>query len=131
MIIFLIVLGIMVVSFIACAICSKKCDVFSDVPYIFGVIGTIFAVRVIIMAIVVGIVHSPRYQERRLRECQLRREAIVWQIEHDLYVGGILDEYNAEVYRAQYNHENPWTNWFYGDYYMELELIDTGEVSQK
>lgn len=131
MIIFLIVLGIAVFSFVALKICEKKCSVLSSLPESLCALGGVAAVVVVFLAITIGIVHSPRYQERKLREWQLKRESIVWQMENGLYVGGILDEYNTSVYAKQYNHKNPWTSWFHGEYVMELELIDTGEVSQK
>lgn len=131
MIIFLIVLGVTVFSFVAWKICEKKCSVFSLLTESLCVIGMVAACWLIALSITIGIVNSPRYQERRLREWQLKRESIVWQMENGLYVGGILDEYNTTVYAKQYNHKNPWTSWFHGNYVMELELIDTGEVSQK
>lgn len=129
MIIFLIVLGVAVFSFVAWKICEKKC--FSALPESLCVIGMIAAVWLIVLAITIGVVHSPRYQEKNLHEWQLKRESIIWQMENDLYVGGILDEYNTSVYSKQYQYKNPWTSWFHGEYVMELELIDTGEVSQK
>lgn len=131
MIIFLIVLGITVFSLVAWKICEKKCSVFSSLPESLCMLGTAASVCVVVLAIAIGIVNSPRYQERNLREWQLKRESIVWQMENGLYVGGILDEYNTTVYAKQYNYKNPWTSWFHGKYVMELELIDTGEVSQK
>lgn len=131
MIIFLIILGIAVFSLVAWKICEKKCSVFSSLPESLCVLGMVASVWVVVLAIAIGIVHSPRYQERNLREWQLKRESIVWQMGNDLYVGGALDEYNTSVYAKQYQHKNPWTSWFHGEYVMELELIDTGEVSQK
>ena len=130
MIIFLIVLGVAVFSLVAWKICEKKCSVFYSLHESLCVIGMVAAVLVVVLAIAIGIVNSPRYQEESLREWQLKREAIVWQMENDLYVGGILDEYNTTIYAKQYQHKNPWTSWFHGEYVMELELIDTGEVSR-
>lgn len=131
MIIFLIILGIAVFSLIAWKICEKKRDVYSSFsPESLLVLGLVASVWVVIMAISIGIVHSPRYQEKNLREWQLKRESIVWQMRNDLYVGGALDDYNTGVYAKQYQYKNPWTSWFHGEYVMELELIDTGEVSQ-
>ncbi len=126
MIIFLIVLGIAVFSFVA----WKKCSASSLFSEPLCVLWLVASVWVVILAISIGIVHSPRYQEKNLHEWQLKRESIVWQMENDLYVGGILDEYNTSVYAKQYLYKNPWTSWFHGEYVMELELIDTGEFSQ-
>lgn len=131
MIIFLIFLGIVIASFIAFVISKKTCDWYSDSPFVFRIIGTGFMIAVVIMAIIISVEHSPCYKEMKLREIQLRREAIVWQMDNNLYVGGVLDEYNAEIFRAQYGHNNPWTSWFYGDYVLELELIGTGETSKR
>lgn len=130
MIIFLIILGIAVFSFVAWKICEKKCSGFSSLPESLGMLGSVASIFVVVLAIIIGVVHSPRYQEKNLREWQLKRESIVWQMENDLYVGGILDEYNTSVYAKQYQYKNPWTSWFHSEYVMELELIDTGEVSQ-
>lgn len=129
MIIYLIILGIAIASFIAFGISKKTCSWYSDLPLVFKLSGTCLMITAVIMAIIISVEHSPRYREMKLRECQLRREAIVWQMDNNLYVGGVLDEYNAEIFRAQYEHNNPWTSWFYGDYVLELELISTGETS--
>lgn len=129
MIIFLIILGIAVFSLIAWKICEKK-RYYSSLPESLCVLGLVASVWVVVLAISIGIVHSPRYQEKNLREWQLKRESIVWQMGNDLYVGGALDDYNTSVYSKQYQYKNPWTSWFHGEYVMELELIDTGEVSQ-
>lgn len=135
MIIFLIFLGIAIASFIASfiafVISKKTCNWYSDSPFVFRVIGIGFMIAVVIMAIIISVEHSPRYKEMKLRECQLRREAIIWQMDNNLYVGGVLDEYNAKIFRAQYQHNNPWTSWFYGDYVLELELISTEETSKR
>lgn len=131
MIIFLIFLGIAIASFIAFVISKKTCEWYSDLPLVFKLSGICFMIAVVIMAIIISVEHSPRYKEMKLRECQLRREAIIWQMDNNLYVGGVLDEYNAEIFRAQYEHNNPWTSWFYGDYVLELELISTRETSKR
>lgn len=128
MIIFLIIFGIAVFSFVAEKICKKRSDL--EWSSFLCTLGLVASVWVVIMAITIGIVHSPRYQEKNLREWQLTRESIVWQMENDLYVGGALDDYNTSVYSKQYQYKNPWTSWFHGEYVMQLELIDTGEVSQ-
>ena len=130
MIIYLIILGVAVCAFIAWRICVKKCDWFSFLPDFLAAIGFVSAIFTVIFGITIGVIHSPRYQERKLREWQLKRESIVWQMNNDLYVGGILDEYNTYIYRRQYQHNNPWLSWFVGDFVEDLELIDTGEISQ-
>ena len=131
MIIYLIILGVAVCALIAWRICEKKCDWFSSLPDFLATIGFTFAIFAVFFGIGIGVIHSPRYQERKLHEWQLKREAIVWQMENDQYVGGTLDEYNTFVYHKQYQHNNPWTSWFVWDYITELELIDTGEASKE
>ena len=130
MIIYLIILGIAIGAFIAWKICKKKCDWYSSLPDFFSTVGLTFSFLAIFFGIVIGVIHLPRYQERKLREWQLKREAIVWQMDNGMYVGGVLDKYNADVYYKKYQHNNPWVNWFVGDFVKDLELIDTGEISQ-
>ena len=130
MIIYLIILGLAGCFLIAFMISYKNCDPFSNLPAGFLTVSAICCAVTIILTVVIITEHSPRYQERKLREYQLRREAIVWQMDHKQYVGGDLHEYNTEVYERQNLHNNPWFSWFEGDYVMQLELIDTGEVSQ-
>lgn len=56
-----------------------------------------------------------------------KRKAIVYEMEHGFYVGDSLGEYNADLRRMQRFNKNPWTNWFVGDYIMEVEPIELEE----
>ena len=64
------------------------------------------------------------FHDRDLAMLESKRDAIVYQMEHELYLGGMLGDFNAEIIHERALHENPWTNIFIGDYWMEIEPID-------
>lgn len=64
------------------------------------------------------------FHDHNLAMLKSRRDAIVYQMEHELYLGDTLGDFNADVIYHQYLHESPWTNIFIGDYWIEIEPID-------
>ena len=133
MIIFLIIAVLFVASLVTAIVIYKnpKRDYFDDKYSYFSVIALFSGVLTVILALIIGISHAPALGQRKLHQANLQKEAIEWQMKNDLYVGGELGDYNENVFRRQWLHENPWFSWFEGDWVMDLELIDTGEESQK
>ncbi len=64
-----------------------------------------------------------------LLKWQAKREALVYQVEHDLYLGDAIGQFNSDLVGAKDAHNSPWTNWFVGDYVEQLEPIEL-EVSE-
>ena len=120
MILYLIFLGVSILLFVIGGIWWKK-DWHSDAPSILLTIGTVFGIITIILTVIIIGVHArPQY---KIEKWNLKREAIVWQMENG-YMSGDLAEYNEDVFSEQKNLNNPWFSWFHGDWVMELELID-------
>ena len=67
------------------------------------------------------------FPEARKIGWEEKRKAIVYEMEHGFYVGDSLGEYNATLKGMQRLNKNPWTNWFVGDYIMEIEPIGLEE----
>ena len=65
-----------------------------------------------------------RVHDRDLAILESKRDAIIYQMEHELYLGDTLGDFNADIIYHQYLHENPWINIFVDDYWMEIEPID-------
>ena len=120
MILYLIILGVTILLLVIGGIWWKK-DCWSCVPSILLTIGTVFGFITIILTVAIITAHArPQY---KIEKWNLKREAIVWQMENG-YMSGDLAEYNDDVFSAQKNLNNPWFSWFHGDWVMELELID-------
>ena len=62
--------------------------------------------------------------DRKLAALQAERTALVYQVEHNLYLGDAVGKFNSELISSQFGHENPWTSWFYGSYWMEVDPIE-------
>ena len=62
--------------------------------------------------------------EANLLEWQAKHDAIEYQLENGIDMADSLVEYNSKVTYSQKMHESPWTNWYFGDYWTELEPID-------
>ena len=64
------------------------------------------------------------FHDRKLAALQAERTALVYQVEHNLYLGDAVGKFNSELIDSQFGHENPWTSWFYGSYWMEVDPIE-------
>lgn len=69
------------------------------------------------------IVNNSAYDLKKIK-LEAKREAIVYQIENNMYYGDSLGEFNVELKKKQILHDSPWTSWLIGDYVMEIEPID-------
>ena len=79
-----------------------------------------------IAVIVSGIVIADEHvaHDANLSKLQAEREALVYQFENNMYLGDAVGKFNGDLAAAQVKHNSPWTNWFYGDYYMEVDPIE-------
>ena len=62
--------------------------------------------------------------ERHLVGLQAEREALVYQVENNIYFGDSVGRFNSRIMTARHYHDSPWTNAFYGDYWYEIEPIE-------
>lgn len=68
------------------------------------------------------IVNNSAYDLKKIK-LEAKREAIVYQIENNMYYGDSLGEFNVELKKKQILHDSPWTSWLIGDYVMDIEPI--------
>ena len=76
------------------------------------------------MIIGVTIITENTFHDRKLAALQAERTALVYQVEHNLYLGDAVGKFNSELINSQFGHEDPWTSWFYGSYWMEADPIE-------
>lgn len=87
---------------------------------------TIMIVLSGIAAMIMGItvITENTCHNRRLAALQAERTALVYQVEHNLYLGDAVGKFNRNLIYSQLCHEDPWTSWFYGSYWMEIDPIE-------
>lgn len=76
------------------------------------------------MIIGVTIITENTFHDRKLAALQAERTALVYQVEHNLYLGDAVGKFNSKLIDSQFGHENPWTSWLYGSYWMEVDPIE-------
>lgn len=116
----LIIVIIILIIGIGLAIYGRRNYSDIDVPGI--LLSIIFGTILFFMLVFAGTRNM--FYDRDLAMLESKRDAIVYQIEHELYLGDTLGDFNAEIIRERALHENPWTNIFIGDYWIEIEPID-------
>lgn len=81
----------------------------------------------VLLALGVGILSEHSFKDIKVAELQAEREVLVYQLNHELYFGSSIGEFNKKIIKGQKLHENPWTSWLRGNYYMEIDPIDLSE----
>lgn len=64
------------------------------------------------------------HHDRNLAELQAKRTALEYQIDSGIYFGDAVGEFNSELIHNQYMHNDPWTSWFVGKYWMEVDPVE-------
>lgn len=101
----------------------------SEAGYYIGSICSFFFGVVLTVMIMVAI-SANSFHDRNLAVIQAEREALVYQAENNLYLGDAVGKFNSELIRNQLGHESPWTSWFYGSYWMEVEPIELNKQAE-
>lgn len=119
MILVLLMLGLVLISILILLIGN------SDISFGLGCGGlVVFGLVLSIMtAVCIG---ENMYPNRMISSLNEERAAIVYQMEHNLYLGDAIGEFNSKVVYHQMGHQDPWTSWFHGSYWMEIDPIDLG-----
>ena len=86
---------------------------------IFGMVATGFT----LLCIGIVIIGANTFHERNLAALQAERDALVYQVENNMFLGDAVGKFNSELIRHQIGHENPWTSWFYGSYWTEVDIV--------
>ena len=78
----------------------------------------------ILLIMLICIVCGNTMRSQKVNALQAKREALVYQMDHELYLGDSLGKFNEEIISGRYYHDNPWTSWFVGGHYYEVDPID-------
>lgn len=100
-----------------------------DTGYVVGLICSFFFGTVLATMVIIAIA-SNSFNDRNLATLQAEREALVYQVENNLYLGDAVGKFNSELIRNQLGHESPWTSWLYGSYWMEVEPIELNKQAE-
>lgn len=108
----------------------NKSWVFKDNVRTAGIFITVIGGLVLLILGLIAIIENAN-SDLYYKMNQARRDAIVYQMENELYLGSSLGDFNSDLISAKRCHESPWTSWLVGDYVMDLELIPTSTVTTK
>ena len=129
-------IAINIISVIVSIISFNK---FRDFWDVIGSISTALAVLFFIISAVLGViaVSASVGSESYLASMQEKRNALVYQLENDLYdndndlgkkeLYSEITEYNCDVAKGKIMQNNIWVYNLYSDVYDDLELIEFGE----
>ena len=97
-------------------------------PY-FRILSTLISVclSVVFVFMVVFIITENVCAERHLVGLRAEREALVYQVENNIYFGDSVGQFNSRVMINRHYHDSPWTNWFTGGYWYEIDPIELKE----
>lgn len=77
----------------------------------------------ILMVFIGVIICENAFADRMLAKLQAERDALVYQMEHNLFLGDALGEFNKKIVAWKMTYESPWTSWFQGDYILQIDPI--------
>ena len=100
-----------------------------DICYIVGLVCSFsFGIALASMVIIAIAVNS--FHDRNLATLQAEREALVYQVENNLYLGDAVGKFNSELIRNQLGRKSPWISWLYGSYWLEVEPIELNKQAE-
>lgn len=95
-----------------------------DHDVLYGVlIGIATVSGLLLMIFVMVIICENAFADRMLAKLQAERDALVYQMEHNLFLGDALGEFNKKIVDWKMVYESPWTSWFQGDYILQIDPI--------
>ena len=114
---------IMVIFIFASTKLIVSSGIFADCAFVASVICAIVAGAISLIMLLAICVENTHY-DRHLAELQARRAALEYQIDNGIYFGDAVGEFNSELIHQQYIHNDPWTSWFAGRYWMEVDPVE-------
>jgi hypothetical protein len=95
-----------------------------DHDVLYGVLIGIALISGVILFCMIGVIICENaFADRMLAKLQAEREALVYQMEHNLFLGDALGEFNKKIVSWKMTYESPWTSWFQGDYILQIDPI--------
>ena len=119
---------------VMCAVIALLCEKGKIKSWLLEVGSEAFCFCSILAVIIMTVVciTTQATNQASLASANAKREALVYQYEHGVYLGDAVGEFNAEIASGRHYRQSPWTSWFIGDYVMDVEPIDLSalEVSE-
>lgn len=132
-------IAITIISALVSVISFNKFSNLCDFWNVIGSISAVLAVLFFIISAVLGVIaiSASIGSESYLASMQEKRNALVYQLENDLYdndndlgkkeLYSEITEYNSDVAKGKIMQDNIWVYNLYADVYDELELIEFDE----
>lgn len=132
-------IAITIISAIVSIISFNKFSNFWDFCDVIGTISSVLFLLFFIISAVLGVIaiSASVGSESYLASMQEKRNALVYQLENDLYdndndlgkkeLYSEIAEYNCDVAKGKIMQDNIWVYNLYADVYDDLELIEFGE----
>ena len=129
-------IAITIISALVSVISFNKFSNLWDFGDVIGFISAVLAVSFFIISAVLGVIaiSASVGSESYLASMQEKRNALVYQLENDLYdndndlgkkeLYSEITEYNSDVAKGKIMQDNIWVYNLYADVYDELELIE-------
>lgn len=126
----------LVAGLIVCGIIAACClNSYRDWADLFGVIFVVldFVGIIVLALLIIQIIVVHVNPEGKLAACQAEKAMLEYRLDQKEYLNdnnvGMTElmeditEYNSDLIKAQLGRQNPWINWFYGEYVNELTPI--------
>ena len=114
---------IVAVTFIISILGLKFIDSYDHDALYAVLIGIATVSGLLLMIFVMVIICENAFADRMLAKLLAEREALVYQMEHNLFLGDALGEFNKKIVGWKMVYESPWTSWFQGDYILQIDPI--------
>ena len=88
-----------------------------------GMVTSVFS-GMVLFGMICFIICEHTFVDSKVEQLQAERAALVYQMDHQLYLGDALGQYNKKVIWMRNVNENPWTSWFQGDYIYKVDPIE-------
>lgn len=115
---------IMAVAFIISILGLKFIDSYDHDTLYAVLIGIATVSGLFLLIFVMVIICEHAFADRMLAKLQAERDALVYQMEHNLFLGDALGEFNKKIVGWKMMYESPWTSWFQGDYILQIDPIN-------
>ena len=113
-------------AFLICWRCAVICNRRNTDAFVLFLLLAI-CLFVVLLFMCIFIVSEHVCVERHLVGLRAEREALVYQVENNIYFGDSVGQFNSRVMINRHYHDSPWTNWFSGGYWYEIDPIELKE----
>lgn len=140
MIIFILLIVLTVLGGIVLWFGCESCSDFSEaVAGLGGIVALIGFLGIIIS--IITFISAGTNIEAKTAELESERAALVYQLNEQTYINdnnlGTVElmkqigKFNGNILGGRARHENPWTSWYYGSQWFNVEPIEFGKEISK